>query len=108
MNSFLLLYRVGIAINHITFHHGRTGSKIGYFSLCVSCVIYFSFLFIFPLSHCTVSFQGSMPEVIVKAYVSRLKRADARPLDLESATRDDYGSNNPHPHLPNPTPENWY
>ena len=32
--KFWVSYRVGIAINHITFHHGRTGSEIGYFSLC--------------------------------------------------------------------------
>ena len=61
----------------------------------MSCVISFSFLFIFPLSHCRVSFQSSMPEIIVKAYVSRLKRADARPLDLESATRMITGATTP-------------
>ena len=61
----------------------------------MSCVISFSFQFIFPLSHCRVSFQSSMPEVIVKAYVSCLKRADARPLDLESATRMITGATTP-------------
>ena len=36
-----------------------------------------------------------MPEVIVKAYVSCLKRADARPLDLELATRMITGATTP-------------